>query len=164
MNKVMRAQEDARNVGDGPRERAETARALSHFLASTYVLYQKTLFYHWNVTGQNFVGLHSLFEQHYEELHKAGDTIAERIRALGHVSPGTFAEFLAMSSIGEDKKLPNPAAMLHTLLKSHEKCSMEAREVLEVADKAGDEVTKDLMIRRMDVHDKAAWMLRALQE
>lgn len=160
-----RAQEKAGNISGDARQHAEIARVLSHFLASTYVLYQKSLFYHWNVKGPNFVGLHTLFEEHYQELHKAGDVIAERIRALGHASPGTFAEFASMSSVREDSKLPAASRdMVANLLKSHETCSKEAKQVFDCADKAGDEVTGDLMVQRMAFHDKTAWMLRALQE
>ncbi|NDF12061.1 MAG: DNA starvation/stationary phase protection protein [Proteobacteria bacterium] len=141
------------------------AQALSGFLASTYTLYQKSLFYHWNVTGENFVGLHSLFEQHYEELHKAGDALAERIRALGHFAPGTLGEFCALTQVEEDKKLPSDARqMIMNLLESHEICSQEARLVLKAAEDAEDDVTADLMIERMAFHDKAAWMLRALSK
>ena len=159
-----KAIETASNAGSGNKQRALVAHALSNFLASTYTLYQKSLFYHWNVTGPNFVGLHLLFEQHYEELHKAGDTIAVRIRALGHASPGTFSEFLSMSSVKEDSKLPVASAMVINLIKSHEICSKEAHKVLDIAEKAQDEVTVDLMVQRMAFHDKAAWMLRAIQE
>lgn len=161
----QKAIESARNTVTNDNERAQVAHILSKFLASTYVLYQKSLFYHWNVTGPQFIGLHGLFEQHYQELHLAGDAIAERVRALGHASPGTMAEFSALSAVQEDKKLPASATeMLVNLLKSHELCSKEARAVLKVAEEAEDEVTVDLMVQRMNFHDKAAWMLRALQE
>lgn len=85
--------------------------------------------------------------------------------ALGHASPGTMAEFSELSAVHEDKKLPaSTREMLANLLTSNELCSNEARSVLQVASKAQDEVTVDLMVQRMNFHDKAAWMLRALQE
>jgi starvation-inducible DNA-binding protein len=145
--------------------RTAVSKKLSALLASTYMLYLKSLYYHWNVTGPNFVGLHQLFEQQYQELHAAGDSIAERIRALGHFTPGTVREFLAMASVKDDSSLPQPAArMIKSLLEDNELCSKEARSVLEVAKEAEDEVTVDMMIERMTHHDKAAWMLRAALE
>lgn len=156
------AQEQVNSPVHGARPRAEVAHALSGFLASTYALYQKSLFYHWNVTGPDFSGLHQLFETHYEALHAAGDVVAERIRALGHYAPGTLREFAALSSVEEDAQLPPSGQdMLARLIDSHEVCSGEARAVLEVARRAEDDVTIDLMIGRMAFHDKAAWMLRA---
>ena len=39
-----------------------------------------------------------------------------------------------------------------------------AREVLPIAERAGDQVTLDLLTQRMQVHEKNAWMLRSLLE
>ncbi|MFW0778185.1 MAG: Dps family protein [Rickettsiales bacterium] len=150
-------------IGVNSKERKDVAKALSGYLASTYMLYLKTLYYHWNVTGTNFVGLHELFEQQYEELHTAGDELAERVRALGHFTPGTVKEFVALSNIDDDEKLP-PASdeMVERLLRANEDCSKQARDVLKVAEEAEDEVTVDMMVARMTAHDKAAWMLRSI--
>lgn len=146
-------------------EQAKLASVLSAFLASTYALYQKSLFYHWNVTGPHFFSLHNLFEQHYQELHNAGDVIAERLRAIGYFAPGTLAEFQQLSSIKEDKVLPeNSAKMVQNLLGSHEACAQEAQRVLALAEELSDDVTVDLMVKRIAFHDKSAWMLRSLSE
>lgn len=150
------------NIGVKEDQRTAVAQQLSRFLASTYTLYMKTLYYHWNVTGKEFHSLHNLFEQQYEGLHKAGDELAERIRALGHFTPGTFKSYLEMSEIKEDAKLPqNAEAMVKNLLKDNEACSQAARKVLKAAEDAEDEVTVDMMVERMSIHDEAAWMLRS---
>jgi starvation-inducible DNA-binding protein len=153
------------HIGVDDKARARVAKELSGFLASTYTLYMKTLFYHWNVTGPTFPGLHKMFEEHYQELHLAGDELAERVRALGHMTPGTYREFSQLSKVKEDDKLPRDSkVMVENLMKSHEDCSLEARSVLKVADECGDEVTVDMMVERMAFHDKTAWMLRATIE
>jgi starvation-inducible DNA-binding protein len=142
--------------------RVAVVTALSEFLASTYILYHKTLFYHWNVTGPHFASLHKLFEDQYEELAKAGDRIAERIRALGYYSPGTVAEFLSLSALQEDHTMPeNARKMASNLMRGHETCSIEAGRVLACASKSKDQATMDLMINRIAEHDKAGWMLRS---
>lgn len=141
----------------------ELVDSLSSFLASTYVLYQKSLFYHWNVVGRNFISLHQLFEEHYLDLQKAGDEIAERIRAIKGYAPGTLKEFLTLSTVQEDHMLPgDDTEMIENLLKNHIICSVEASRVLAVAEEMHDQVSMDLMIRRMTVHDKTAWMLRSI--
>ncbi|WP_198946766.1 Dps family protein [Kiloniella majae] len=151
------------DIGVMEKQRADVAEKLSKFLASTYTLYMKTLYYHWNVTGPQFHSLHALFEQQYEGLHKAGDELAERIRALGHFTPGTFKAYLELSSVDEDDALPKEAQqMVESLLRDNETCSKEAREVLKVAEAAGDEVSVDMMVARMAAHDEAAWMLRSI--
>lgn len=154
---------NAKSVQKGSNS-AAVVEALSEFLGSTYVLYQKSLFYHWNVTGPNFMGLHTLFEQHYNDLHMAGDQLAERIRALGAIAPGTMREFLAHSRLKEDAKLPDAPTMIKNLMRDHEASSAHANEVLKVAEEAEDDVTVDMMVERMTFHDKAAWMLRALTQ
>lgn len=153
------------NIGVKQKQRAEVAKALSTFLASTYTLYMKTLYYHWNVTGQQFHSLHALFEGQYEDLHAAGDALAERVRALGHFTPGTFKAFGELSAIQEDAELPTSARMMvSNLLEDNETASQEARKVLKAAEKAEDEVTVDMMVARMSVHEEAAWMLRSTLE
>jgi starvation-inducible DNA-binding protein len=143
-------------------ERAAVVPALCGLLASTWLLYQKTLFYHWNVTGPHFFALHKVFEDQYAELQKAADTLAEHIRALGYCAPGTPSEFITLSAVEEDHALPSTARLMaENLLKGHAVCSTEAGRAHTLAEKAGDLPTTDLMIRRMRVHDKAAWMLRA---
>lgn len=142
--------------------RTQVAKALAGMLATSYILYVKTLSYHWNVTGPNFIGLHELFEAQYNELNAANDELAERIRALGHFTPGTIKEFLSLAKITDDTKLPSTCdEMIKNLLHAHEACSQLAREVLKVAEEAEDEVTVDMMVSRMTAHDKAAWMLRS---
>ncbi|MCH2546927.1 MAG: DNA starvation/stationary phase protection protein [Alphaproteobacteria bacterium] len=165
-NNTLKVVDDVKvHIGVNPKARAKVAKHLSGFLASTYTLYMKTLFYHWNVTGPHFPGLHKLFEDQYQELHMAGDELAERVRALGHMTPGTYREFTQLSKIKEDEELPKDShTMLENLMKSHEACSLEAREVLNVAEDCGDEVTVDMMVERMSFHDKTAWMLRATIE
>lgn len=163
---TIRKTDDAKpNIGVTPDGRAEVALALSGFLASTYTLYMKTLYYHWNVTGPQFHSLHGLFEEQYEDLHKAGDSLAERIRALGHKTPGTFAEFSELSDIHEDAALPKTAEdMVQNLLRDNETCTEQARAALKIAEDNADEVTVDMLIARMATHDEAAWMLRATIE
>lgn len=157
-------QEDVR-IGMEEEARANVAEALTSFLASTYTLYMKSLFYHWNVTGPNFTGLHKLFEEQYQNLHHAGDELAERVRALGHKTPGTFHEFLKVSAIKEDETLPeDEQKMARNLMKCHEVCTREARKLFKVAEKFDDQVTMDMLVERMAFHEKAAWMLRATVE
>lgn len=153
------------DIGIKAEKRKEVAKQLANFLASTYTLYMKTLYYHWNVTGKQFHSLHEIFEKQYEDLHEAGDKLAERIRSLGHFTPGTFKSYIEMSAVEEDDILPKDAdIMVRNLLEDNETCSLEARKVLEVAQEAEDEVTVDMMVARMSIHEESAWMLRSSLE
>lgn len=134
---------------------------LSRILADSYTLYIKTHGHHWNVTGPHFPALHAMFEDQYTELAGAVDTIAERIRAVGGIAPAGYAAFASLTAIAESDNDQPAESMVADLLKGHETAAATAKAVLDTANEAGDEVTVDLMVQRITVHDKAAWMLRS---
>ncbi|MBT3367923.1 MAG: DNA starvation/stationary phase protection protein [Nitrospina sp.] len=140
------------------------ADGLSRVLAETNTLYLKTHNFHWNVTGPMFQPLHSVFEEQYSQLAEAADEIAERIRAIGHPAPGSFAEFQTLSSIKEASGKTKALEMVKELLEGHETISQTANTVVAIAQEYGDEGTADLMIQRIQEHDKTAWMLRSFLE
>ena len=88
------------NIGISDKDRAAVAGELSKLLADSYTLYLMTHNFHWNVTGPMFNTLHLMFMTQYTEEWNALDSIAERIRALGH-APGTYREYAKLSSIAE---------------------------------------------------------------
>ena len=137
------------------------AGALSRLLADTYALYLKTQNFHWNVTAHEFFSYHIMFEKQYEELADAIDEIAERIRALGFYVDASFSAFSQLTQLSQDEKLLTAKDMLQTLLKGHEHVIREARKLSEEAEKGRDAGTVDLMGRRLNVHEKMAWMLRS---
>ncbi len=135
--------------------------ALSALLASSYTLYLKTHNYHWNVTGPMFTTLHTLFETEYTELATAVDEIAERIRALGAYAPGSYSAFAKLSAVTEETGRPEAKEMIRILGADQDTLSSLARRVVEVAENANDQASADLGTRRLDVHEKNAWMLRS---
>ena len=149
------------NIGIDEKAREEIGQGLSRLLADTYTLYLQTHNFHWNVTGPFFQQLHVLFEEHYTELAEAVDEIAERIRALGILSPGTSQEFADLSSIKEVKGDISAEEMIERLVDSHETVVRTARGVLETAQEADDESSASLVGDRLVVHEKTAWMLRS---
>lgn len=150
------------NTGIAESARSEIAEGLSRLLADTYTLYLKTHGYHWNVTGPMFRSLHLMFEEQYMELRDAVDEIAERIRALGHLAPGSYSEFGKLSSVRDEDGAPEAAAMVERLVEGHEAVIGTAREVVKTAEAADDVATADLATQRINTHEKAAWMLRAM--
>ncbi len=117
---------------------------------------------HWNAVGPLFYGLHKLTEAQYEDLAVAVDEIAERIRALGHRAPATFAEFIELSEIKESPGVMTAEQSIATLVADHETVSRTFREAARVAGEHSDIVTADMLTRRTKVHEEAAWMLRSL--
>ena len=153
------------DIGITAGDRKEIAEGLSRFLADAFTLYLKTHNFHWNVTGPMFNSLHNMFEAQYTEQWNALDDVAERIRALGFNAPGSYAEFIRLSSIKEEPGLPAAPdwrEMVRQLVVGNEAVCRSARKVLDVADDADDDPTEDLMTQRLNVHEKNAWMLRSL--
>ena len=149
------------NIGINEPSRKQIAEGLAKLLADTYVLYSKTHSFHWNVTGPTFPQLHELFGTQYNELWTSLDEMAERIRALGVLAPASGKAMAALSSIKEAEGAPKADAMVKELLEGHEAAIKTARPIIELAQGGGDEGTADLVIGRIQAHEKAAWMLRA---
>ena len=150
------------NDGIDNTDRIKISNGLASFFADTYSLYLKTHSFHWNVTGAMFQTLHLMFETHYTELALAVDLVAERIRALGFIAPGTYSELAKLTKIDEHHGDIEATLMIQHLIKAHEVVIKTARQVLELAEKANDQVTLDLLTQRLQVHEKTVWMLRSL--
>jgi starvation-inducible DNA-binding protein len=145
--------------------REKAAYELSGILADTALLALKTQNYHWNTLGQSFEALHLRFEKQYETLFAALDGIAERIRALGWRSPGSFREFMRLTQLTEDEALPStPAEMVRHLVRDHENVAQSCRSICIELQDSDDFVTCDLLTQRMADHEKMAWMLRSMLE
>ena len=152
------------NIGMSDSDRAKIAEGLSALLADSYTLYMMTHNFHWNVTGPRFNDLHNMFMGQYTEQWNALDTIAERIRALGHPAPGTYKEFVNLASIKEIDGVPKAADMVRYLMEAQEATARTARKLFPVVEAANDQPTADLLTQRMDIHEKTAWMLRSLMD
>ncbi|MBJ7308263.1 MAG: DNA starvation/stationary phase protection protein [Acidimicrobiia bacterium] len=150
------------NLGIQEKDRLAITDGLSHLLADTYTLYLKTHKFHWNVTGPMFQTLHLMFETQYTELALAVDLIAERIRALDVLAPGSYSEFTQLSSVEEGAGTPNAQEMIQKLVEGQESVIRTARSLYPVVNGAADEPTADLLTQRIQIHEKNAWMLRSL--
>lgn len=158
------AKSTAINIGIADKDRKKIADGLARMLADTYTLYLKTHNFHWNVTGPMFQTLHLMFMTQYTEAWNAVDLVAERIRALGYPAPGSYKEFAALTSIKDSSGKVSAEDMIRQLVEGQEAVVRTAREVLPVAEKAGDQPSVDMLSARMEVHEKNAWMLRSLLE
>ena len=149
------------NIGLDREHRERVSKELSRFLADTYSVYLKTQNFHWNVKGMFFFPLHNIFEKNYRQLAEAIDEIAERITSLGQVAEATFESYEKLTQIeGEEDLLP-ARRMLQELTQDHEKVIRTGRLISKTAGDAGDEVTLDMVVRHLSMHEKISWMLRS---
>ena len=154
----------AMDIGISEMNRKKIAKGLSALLADSYTLYLMTHNFHWNVTGPQFNSLHAMFMAQYTEQWNALDIIAERIRALGFPAPGTYKEFIKLTSIQEVEGVPKATEMVRHLVSAQEAVARTARSLFPVVDAAKDQPTADVLTQRIDMHEKTAWMLRSLLE
>ncbi|WP_114940980.1 Dps family protein [Mucilaginibacter endophyticus] len=142
---------------------AKVAHALNSILADEYILYTKTRNAHWNVEGPDFHTKHLFFENQYEQLDEIMDSVAERIRSLGHYAPATLKSFLELTHLSEVLHSKNDGAGFITeLLNDHESVIIRLREYINVfANDLKDLGTSDYVTGLMETHEKMAWMLRS---
>jgi len=151
------------NIGLSKDQRAAVVAILNTVLADEFVLYTKSRRFHWNVEGPNFSELHELFQKQYEQLEEIVDQVAERARALGGIATGSLEEYLDLTRLDEEPgKSYDARGMIAALLADHETLIRSLREDLEICSKEyADEGTTDFLTGLMQVHEKAAWMLRS---
>ena len=135
------------------------SEALKALLANSYILFLKTQNYHWNVTGPMFAPLHALFEEQYNDLFEANDEIAERLRAIGELAPGSYEAFQPYSKVAEETEHPKAMDMVSNLATDHKTLAGLAQALIDAGTAANDDVSVDLGVRRKEVHDKTHWML-----
>ena len=135
---------------------------LNHVLADGNVLYIKLRKFHWNLSGDNFMELHKLFEEQYDAVAEAIDEVAERISTLGGVAIGTTSEFAELSLLIENPgKIPNNQEMIKELVNDHETIVKSLRKFVDDTEaKYGDKGTSDFLTGLMQAHEKMAWKLR----
>lgn len=135
--------------------------ALNLALADTYALMALTHLAHWNVEGDGFFQLHEAFGTQYTALFEAADEIAERVRALGDYAVGGLQMLAGLSGLSEFKAPMSQKDYVSALLAAHEKTLLDLASARALAEKAGDLETQDLMIGRVQAHQKTAWMLKS---
>lgn len=151
------------NIGIKQENINKVVDVLIKVLADEFVLYTKTRRAHWNIEGPDFYNKHLFFEKQYEELDEIMDTVAERVRALGHYTPATLKDFLELTHLSEELKEKNDAnGFIKELLIDHESIVIYLRENINfIANDLQDAGTSDFITGLVETHEKMAWMLRA---
>jgi len=150
------------NIDISDKNREAVAGLLNTLLADEYVLYTKTRNAHWNIVGSNFMELHKFFEGQYEAIDETIDSVAERVRKLGHFSLGSLKDFLGITHLSEDLSLSDEKAALKALLQDHETIICNCRkDIITINDKYKDLGTADFITGIMKEHETMAWMLRS---
>lgn len=142
-------------------KREAISTRLRESLAETYRLMASTQILHWNVQGPLFYSMHNLTESQYKDFFEAIDDLAERIRALGMPAPKTISALYDLDSFKEQDSERTLETQISDLVTLNERSAAKMRDIIELAESAGDVKTADLLTERIGVLEQNAWMLRA---
>ena len=151
------------SIGIDNKNRQAVVDELSKILSDEFVLYTKTLNAHWNVEGPDFYDKHIFFEGQYEQLQVIVDSVAERIRTLGHYAPASLKSFLELTQLSEAVSEKNDSnGFIKELLGDHDSIIIKLRENVDhFADDLNDSGSSDYITGLMEKHEKMAWFLRS---
>jgi starvation-inducible DNA-binding protein len=151
------------NIGITDKNRKAIAEQLAKILADEFLLYSKTLNAHWNVEGPDFHAAHIYLETLYNQQQEIVDTVAEKIRTVGHYVPAQLNKYLELTHLSEQALTKNDSQTFFAeLLEDHESIIVFIRENIKpFADKLKAEGISDYITGLMEYHEKTAWMLRS---
>jgi len=151
------------NIGINEENRSAVSAQLAKLLADEYVLYTKTRNAHWNIEGPDFHAMHLFFESQYQQLDDVMDSVAERIRKIGHYAPATLTQLLQLTHLTEASVNKNTSTgFLKELLEDHESIITFIRgNINPFANDYHDAGTSDFITGLLETHEEMAWMLRA---
>lgn len=154
---------DNMNTGISEENSKKVADELNQVLADEFVLYVKTLNFHWNIEGRDFHALHLFLDEQYHQLQVIIDAVAERVRKVGHFATGSMQEFLKGTAIKEHSGAASVSEdMLAQLTSDHDSLIRKMRDLIDdFEDKYDDAGSSDFITGIMKEHEKMAWMLRS---
>jgi starvation-inducible DNA-binding protein len=148
-------------TGNAVKKDTRVIDGLNLVLADTYALMALSHLAHWNVEGSDFYPLHKAFQEQYENLFEAADEIAERVRALDAYAIGGLTTLAKVAQMEEFKSPLPQKDYVAGLIVAHEKVMDDATRTRDLSGEGHDLQTQDLMIKRLQWHQKTVWMLKS---
>lgn len=140
----------------------ELVEKMKVVLASSFSLYLKAHYFHWNVEGPNFPQYHSFFGDFYEEVFGSIDTTAEELRTLGAYAPGSFKRFSELSVVEDETNVPDAIRMARILQMDNKLLIDELMKTRDLAEKNKVYGLVNYIEDRLDKHSKHDWMLKSI--
>lgn len=137
------------------------ASGLNELLASYQIFYQNLRGFHWNIKGEKFFELHLKFEELYNDAILKIDEVAERILTLGSSPLHSYSDYIKTSLVAEATNLSDAKSTLDTTLSNLQTLLLKQRNLLKIAQEAGDEGSVTLLSDYISQQEKTVWMLSA---
>lgn len=138
----------------------ELATHLNEMLANIFVLYMKTKNFHWHMSGPHFRDYHLMLDEQSDQIFEMTDTLAERVRKLGHLTLHSIGEIAIRASL-KDSNAPYlaPPTMLEELRNDNFMLAQSMRMTHGVAEAAKDIGTSSLLEVYADETERRVWFL-----
>lgn len=140
-------------------DEAKPAKSMDKILQDVvnemFSFYFKLHKYHWNVTGQNFFDLHSMFGDMYEDVWENIDKTAEYIRILG--SMADIKPVMTSSNANGDMQMVADVLKANQSMITCLKTAEDAADYYEHCD------IENFIADRLDQHNKWNWQLTAFK-
>ena len=139
----------------------QTADQLTQVLSTFVDFYYNYKFFHWNITGMDFIQFHKLFDEHATIIYPSQDVIAERIRQLDHTAIGDLSDFKNNSILEQNKPetCDDFRIILEFLKFQHDKTIEFLSEVIDKVSEQKDFATADLLTAFLEDHQKMNYFI-----
>lgn len=135
---------------------------IEKLLANLHVQYHNLRHFHWNVTGRNFIELHTHFEELYKDIEAFIDETAERLRSLDVYPQKTLQEYAVLAEVQEQVHLRDAWQMVEAIRQGSEVIASNLEDILKAAETAEDFGSGDMYATRLVELEKQSWMIKSL--
>ncbi|NMA85085.1 MAG: DNA starvation/stationary phase protection protein [Epulopiscium sp.] len=136
---------------------------IQKYLSNLAVMNVKLHNIHWNVVGNQFVGVHEFTEGIYDELFESFDAVAELLKMKGVYPLSTVAEYLENATIEEVKAKDFSIRESLEIVKADlESMKALATEIRNEADEQGDFETVAMFEDYVASFSKHVWFLSSM--
>jgi starvation-inducible DNA-binding protein len=141
---------------------AKLYEKMNLYLANQEISYIKLHNLHWYVKGRSFFTLHAKLEELYDQTATIIDDVAERLLALGQSPVANMKQALSMATIKELEDAPiSSEDTVRGLMSDVEYWIRDTKEIVGLAEQAGDGATADQFNGYLSEYQKLMWMLKA---
>lgn len=148
-------------IGLDDSDAVDISEHLNDLLANYQIFYQNLRGFHWNVKGSDFFQLHAKFEEIYTAAAVSIDEVAERILTLDHIPMHSYSNYIKASQIKEATNVTSGKECVSIIRNNVSILIKKEKALMDLAAKAGDEGTTDLISTFIAEHEKLIWMLSA---
>lgn len=134
---------------------------MTQILATFVDFYYTYKYFHWNITGIDFIQFHKLFDEHATIIYPSQDIVAERMRQLDHKAIGTLDDFKTNSILDQNKPqtADNFLEILEFLKTQHDKTIKFLSKAIDQISEEKDFATADLLTVFLEEHQKMNYFI-----